>query len=83
MLQREFATRVVEARAMQDQQVRVGARLEAGFQAVLHRAFAGELSLTLTPGPSPLQRRGEKRGRCRRGRCVAGKELMIGRQLAN
>jgi type I restriction enzyme, S subunit len=42
-LQREFAARVAEARAMQDQQARSRVRLEAGFQAVLHKAFNGEL----------------------------------------
>ena len=42
-LQRDFAARVAEARALQDQQARSRVRLEAGFQALLHRAFAGEL----------------------------------------
>jgi type I restriction enzyme, S subunit len=42
-LQRDFAARVAEARALQDQQARVGVRLEEGFQALLHRAFRGEL----------------------------------------
>jgi type I restriction enzyme, S subunit len=42
-LQRDFAARVAEARALQDQQARSQARLEEGFQALLHRAFAGEL----------------------------------------
>jgi len=42
-LQHEFAARVAEARALQDQQARSRARLDAGFQALLHRAFAGEL----------------------------------------
>jgi type I restriction enzyme S subunit len=42
-LQREFAARVAEARALQDQQARSRSRLEAGFQALLHRAFGGEL----------------------------------------
>ncbi len=42
-LQREFAARVTEARAVQDQQARSRSRLEAGFQALLHRAFEGEL----------------------------------------
>jgi restriction endonuclease S subunit len=42
-LQREFVARVTEARALQDQQARSRSRLEAGFQALLYRAFAGEL----------------------------------------
>jgi type I restriction enzyme, S subunit len=42
-LQHDFAARVVEARALQDQQARSRARLEEGFQALLHRAFNGEL----------------------------------------
>jgi type I restriction enzyme, S subunit len=42
-LQREFAARVVEARALQDQQARSRVRLEAGFQALLHQAFNGKL----------------------------------------
>jgi hypothetical protein len=42
--QAEMASaRVTEARALQVQQARSRVRLEAGFQAVLHRAFAGEL----------------------------------------
>jgi type I restriction enzyme S subunit len=42
-LQREFAARVAEARALQDQQARSRVRLDEGFQAMLHKAFAGEL----------------------------------------
>jgi type I restriction enzyme S subunit len=42
-LQREFAARVAEAQAMQDQQTQSRVTLEAGFQAVLHKAFSGEL----------------------------------------
>ncbi|CAG0937071.1 hypothetical protein TFLX_05977 [Thermoflexales bacterium] len=42
-LQREFAARVAEARALQDQQGRSRGRLEAGFQALLHGAVSGEL----------------------------------------
>lgn len=42
-LQRDFVERVAEVRALQDQQARSRSRLEAGFQAVLHRAFEGEL----------------------------------------
>ncbi len=42
-LQGEFAARVAEARALQDQQARSRVRLEAGFQALLHQAFNGEL----------------------------------------
>jgi type I restriction enzyme, S subunit len=41
-LQREFAARVAEARTLQDRQARSRSRLEAGFQALLHRAFRGE-----------------------------------------
>jgi len=42
-LQRDFAARVAEARALQDQQAQSRVRLEEGFQALLHRAFGGEL----------------------------------------
>ena len=42
-LQREFAARVAEVRALQAQQARSRQRLEDLFQALLHRAFAGEL----------------------------------------
>jgi hypothetical protein len=43
VLQREFAARVAEVRAVQDQQARSRVRLEAGFQALLHGAVSGEL----------------------------------------
>ncbi len=42
-LQREFAARVAEVRAMEAGQAESRQRLDALFQSLLHRAFAGEL----------------------------------------
>ena len=42
-LQREFAARVAEVRAMEAAQAESRQRLDALFQSLLHRAFAGEL----------------------------------------
>ena len=42
-LQKEFATRVTEIRAMQYEQVACRRGLDGLFQSMLHRAFAGEL----------------------------------------
>jgi type I restriction enzyme S subunit len=42
-LQREFAARVAEVRAMEAVQAESRQRLDALFQSLLHRAFAGEL----------------------------------------
>ena len=42
-LQREFAARVAEVRAMEAAQAESRRRLDALFQSLLHRAFAGEL----------------------------------------
>ena len=42
-LQREFATRVWEARGVQSAQGKSAERVEALYQSILSRAFAGEL----------------------------------------
>jgi type I restriction enzyme S subunit len=42
-LQREFAARVSEIRGLQAEQAASGQRLNDLFQAMLHRAFEGEL----------------------------------------
>jgi type I restriction enzyme S subunit len=42
-LQHEFAARVMEARALEEKQAQSKARLEALFESMLARAFAGEL----------------------------------------
>ena len=42
-LQKEFAQRVIEIRTMEAAQAASRERLEALFQALLHRAFTGEL----------------------------------------
>jgi len=42
-LQKEFATRVGEIRAVQAEQTASRRRLENLFQSMLHRAFQGEL----------------------------------------
>ena len=53
-LQRKFAARVVEVRALEAQQAASRRRLDELFQSMLHRAFTGELTAA-EPGAVPAK----------------------------